>query len=145
MYLSERECQGRPVEHSNMGSRMGLIGCLIIVVAIVLQLRGATAETVYTVGDSLGWAVPPNTSYYSTWATTNLQTFLLGDSLGKLSTSEIGDLKHLLHKHTYSFDQSSTNFFFFFSNNFLQNLKSLVLPMHVSLLHPQFFYSKFAI
>ncbi|XP_059431625.1 umecyanin-like [Corylus avellana] len=63
-----------------MGSRMGLIGWLVIVVAI-LQLRGATAETVYTVGDSLGWAVPPNTSYYSTWATTNLQTFLLGDSL----------------------------------------------------------------
>jgi hypothetical protein len=66
----------------NMGSRMGLIGCFVIVVGILV--RGATAKTVYEVGGSLGWTIPPNTSYYSTWATTNLQTFLLGDELCKL-------------------------------------------------------------
>ncbi|KAB1199388.1 Cucumber peeling cupredoxin [Morella rubra] len=63
-----------------MASRMGLIGCLVIVVAL---LKCATAQTQiasveYEVGDSLGWAVPPNTSYYSTWAST--KTFYLGDS-----------------------------------------------------------------
>ncbi|XP_062147705.1 umecyanin-like [Alnus glutinosa] len=62
-----------------MGSRMGLIGYFVIVVGILV--RGATAKTVYEVGGSVGWTVPPNTSYYSTWATTNLQTFLLGDEL----------------------------------------------------------------
>ncbi|KAB1199393.1 Umecyanin [Morella rubra] len=63
-----------------MASRMGLIWCLVIVVAL---LKCATAQTQiasveYEVGDSLGWAVPPNTSYYSTWAST--KTFYLGDS-----------------------------------------------------------------
>ncbi|KAG2718787.1 hypothetical protein I3843_03G229200 [Carya illinoinensis] len=64
-----------------MGSRMNMIiGCLIVVVALVLN--GASAATVtstgdYKVGDSLGWDVPPNTSYYSDWAST--QTFFLGD------------------------------------------------------------------
>ncbi|GMY35832.1 cucumber peeling cupredoxin-like [Fagus crenata] len=58
-----------------MGSRMGLIGCLIVVVAL---LNGATARE-YQVGDSLGWTVPPNTSYYTNWAST--KTFLLGDKL----------------------------------------------------------------
>jgi hypothetical protein len=66
-----------------MGSRTGLIGWLGIVVAIIL-VRGATAATDYEVGDSLGWTVPPNTSYYSTWAST--KTFYLGDKLCKLST-----------------------------------------------------------
>ncbi|XP_062149113.1 umecyanin-like [Alnus glutinosa] len=60
-----------------MGSRMGLIGCFVIVVSVLL--RGATAATVYEVGDSLGWTVPPNTTYYSTWAST--KTFFLGDKL----------------------------------------------------------------
>ncbi|GMY35830.1 cucumber peeling cupredoxin-like [Fagus crenata] len=63
-----------------MGSRMGLIGCLIVVVAL---LNGATAQVtsagVYEVGDSLGWTVPPNTSYYTNWAST--KTFFVGDRL----------------------------------------------------------------
>ncbi|GMY35831.1 cucumber peeling cupredoxin-like [Fagus crenata] len=58
-----------------MASRMGMIGCLIVVVAL---LNGATARE-YQVGDSLGWTVPPNTSYYTNWAST--KTFLLGDEL----------------------------------------------------------------
>ncbi|KAK7852663.1 umecyanin [Quercus suber] len=56
-----------------MASRMGLIGCLIVVVAQV------SAAVEYQVGDSLGWAIPPNTSYYSTWASS--KTFFLGDKL----------------------------------------------------------------
>lgn len=63
-----------------MGSRMGLIGCFVVVVAILL--RGATAATVYEVGDTVGWTVPPNTAYYATWAST--KTFFLGDKLCKL-------------------------------------------------------------
>ncbi|KAF3973640.1 hypothetical protein ACB098_01G311400 [Castanea mollissima] len=63
-----------------MASRMGLIGCLIVVVAL---LNGATTQVTaaveYQVGDSLGWAVPPNTSYYSTWASS--KTFFPGDKL----------------------------------------------------------------
>uniref|UniRef100_A0A2N9GY90 Phytocyanin domain-containing protein n=1 Tax=Fagus sylvatica TaxID=28930 RepID=A0A2N9GY90_FAGSY len=68
-----------------MGSRMGLIGCLIVVVAL---LNGATAQVtsagVYEVGDSLGWTVPPNTSYYTNWAST--KTFFVGDRLTQLVT-----------------------------------------------------------
>ncbi|KAB1199385.1 Blue copper protein [Morella rubra] len=56
-----------------MASRMGLIGCLVVAVALLK----CAAATEYQVGDSLGWAVPPNTSYYSTWAST--KTFYLGD------------------------------------------------------------------
>ncbi|XP_059431620.1 umecyanin-like [Corylus avellana] len=62
-----------------MGSRTGLIGWFGIVVAAIILLRGATAATVYEVGDSVGWTVPPNTSFYSTWAST--KTFFLGDKL----------------------------------------------------------------
>ncbi|KAB1199387.1 hypothetical protein CJ030_MR0G024278 [Morella rubra] len=47
-----------------MASRMELIECLVVVVAL-LKCAAATESQV---GDSLGWAVPPNTSYYSTWA-----------------------------------------------------------------------------
>jgi hypothetical protein len=63
-----------------MASRMGIVGCLIVVVAL---LNGATARE-YQVGDSLGWTVPPNTSYYTNWAST--KTFLLGDELSKQSS-----------------------------------------------------------
>ena len=73
-----------PQRPNKMGSRMGLIGCLMVVVAL---LNGATAQVtsagVYEVGDSLGWTVPPNTSYYTNWAST--KTFLLGDQLSKQS------------------------------------------------------------
>ena len=61
---------------------MGLIGCLIVVVA---SLNGATTQVTaaveYQVGDSLGWAVPSNTSHYSTWASS--KTFFPGDKLSK--------------------------------------------------------------
>ncbi|EXB96869.1 Blue copper protein [Morus notabilis] len=55
---------------------MGLMGCLLIIT--VALLKGATAES-YVVGDSLGWTVPPNTSFYSDW--TNSKTFHIGDEV----------------------------------------------------------------
>ncbi|KAF8393188.1 hypothetical protein HHK36_021429 [Tetracentron sinense] len=59
-----------------MASRMVFLGCGLLVAAL---LQGATAET-YTVGDSLGWTIPPGGPIaYSTWA--NQHTFRVGDIL----------------------------------------------------------------
>ncbi|KAF8393187.1 hypothetical protein HHK36_021428 [Tetracentron sinense] len=59
-----------------MASRMVFLGCVLLVAAL---LQGASAET-YTVGDSLGWTVPPGGPIaYSTWA--NQHTFRVGDIL----------------------------------------------------------------
>ncbi|EEF35203.1 stellacyanin [Ricinus communis] len=61
------------------GSRMmGLVGFLVVAVGL---LQGANAATKYTVGDSLGWTVPPSNSvgFYEDWA--NNRTFQIGDSL----------------------------------------------------------------
>ncbi|KAK7859747.1 umecyanin [Quercus suber] len=61
-----------------MAIRMGLIVCLIVGVALLnAATTQVTATVEYQVGDSLGWTVPPNTSYYSTWASS--KTFFLGD------------------------------------------------------------------
>ena len=62
----------------NMG--LNLIGCSIVVMAFVI---GAThAATEYKVGDSFGWSVPTNESFYSDWAAT--KKFFVGDKLSKL-------------------------------------------------------------
>lgn len=62
-----------------MVSQKGLIGCLLLIV--VALWKGATAET-YTVGDDLGWTIPPAGSVaYSTWA--NAKRFQIGDTIGK--------------------------------------------------------------
>ncbi|KAM4133202.1 hypothetical protein ACJW30_01G310800 [Castanea mollissima] len=42
-------------------------------------LKGATAAQTYLVGDSFGWNVPPNSSYYTIWA--SKRTFYVGDLL----------------------------------------------------------------
>ncbi|KAK9989250.1 hypothetical protein SO802_029489 [Lithocarpus litseifolius] len=60
-----------------MARGMGLCCCFIVVVMILL--KGATAAQTYEVGDSLGWVVPPNSSYYSEWASN--KTFYDGDKL----------------------------------------------------------------
>ncbi|WCJ30035.1 hypothetical protein M5689_011621 [Euphorbia peplus] len=66
-----------------MGDR--LIGLMISALALtlILILEGSVANgaTTFTVGDSLGWTVPPNNSmdYYQNWAANH--TFLIGDSL----------------------------------------------------------------
>ncbi|KAL5547806.1 hypothetical protein UlMin_003037 [Ulmus minor] len=54
---------------------MGLIGCLVVVLALV---KGATADF-YVVGDNLGWTIPPNTSFYSEWASS--KDFEIGDQV----------------------------------------------------------------
>ncbi|KAL5547807.1 hypothetical protein UlMin_003038 [Ulmus minor] len=54
---------------------MGLIGCLVVVLALV---KGATADF-YVVGDNLGWTIPLNTSFYSEWASS--KDFEIGDQV----------------------------------------------------------------
>jgi len=63
-----------------MARGMGLCCCFIVVV--VALLKGATAAQTYSVGDSFGWKVPPNSSYYTVWA--SKRTFNVGDKLSKL-------------------------------------------------------------
>ena len=60
-------------------AKMALSWCFIVVVMALL--KGATAAQTYEVGDSLGWEVPPNISYYSKWASN--KTFYAGDKLCK--------------------------------------------------------------
>lgn len=66
-----------------MGRDMNMIACLSLMVMVGLVpmlMKGATAAD-YVVGDSLGWTLPPNTSFYSDWAAS--KTFQLGDVVGK--------------------------------------------------------------
>ncbi|PRQ46336.1 putative Blue (type 1) copper binding protein [Rosa chinensis] len=56
--------------------RASMIACLSLMVVMVGLMKGATAAE-YVVGDSLGWTLPPNTSFYSDWAAS--KTFQLGD------------------------------------------------------------------
>lgn len=56
---------------------MGLmLGMLIL--GIALQ-QGAVA-VIHEVGDELGWSIPTDESFYSSWA--SKQTFHVGDELG---------------------------------------------------------------
>lgn len=66
-----------------MAKQMGLmgLGCFIFMM-VALQINGAAAAT-YQVGDSLGWTVPPNTSFYTNWSSS--KNFQIGDSAGKHS------------------------------------------------------------
>ena len=41
-----------------------------------MYIKGATTAQ-YLVGDSFGWNVPPNSSYYTIWA--SKRTFYVGD------------------------------------------------------------------
>ncbi|KAM0969365.1 hypothetical protein COP2_018012 [Malus domestica] len=67
-----------------MGGRKDMntmIACLVVMAVAcpsLLNLKGATAAE-YVVGDSLGWTVPPNTSFYSDWAAS--KTFQIGDTV----------------------------------------------------------------
>lgn len=68
-----------------MSSRVSMVGLFFIVsaLALAISLHGANAATTYTVGDSLGWTIPPNNSveFYEDWA--NNKTFQIGDSVCK--------------------------------------------------------------
>ncbi|KAJ7978944.1 Blue copper protein [Quillaja saponaria] len=74
-----------------MASGLGMIGCLIVAVALVMGPTQISA-TEYNVGDSLGWTVPPHANYYSDWASTN--RFFVGDKLifNWTGTHTVGDL-----------------------------------------------------
>ncbi|KAM7266876.1 hypothetical protein ACFE04_009042 [Oxalis oulophora] len=58
-------------------SRISLmLGCFIVAISL---LSGATTATQYTVGDDFGWNLPPNDTFYQTWA--NNKSFVVGDKL----------------------------------------------------------------
>ena len=58
--------------------KMVLFGYLMVAAALLI---GATADT-HTVGNSLGWTVPPAGSVaYKTWA--GITDFAVGDTVGK--------------------------------------------------------------
>lgn len=77
-----------------MASRLGLVGCFIVIVALVL--KGSSAAT-YTVGDGLTWTIPPGGEIaYRTWARS--KSFNIGDVIGKHSLIFLQmSLKELLH------------------------------------------------
>ena len=57
-------------------------GCLLVVMVALLKI--AAAADTYTVGDDLGWTIPPAGSIaYSTWART--KSFDVGDVIGKFN------------------------------------------------------------
>lgn len=62
-----------------MAKRLDIVFLAVIAVAALLQ--SSVAQTSHTVGDALGWTIPPNgASDYSNWATG--KTFAVGDILG---------------------------------------------------------------
>ncbi|KAJ9163084.1 hypothetical protein P3X46_022794 [Hevea brasiliensis] len=52
---------------------------LDLIILVASMVGAAAAATTYTVGDTTGWRVPPNTSFYDTWVANKL--FEAGDSL----------------------------------------------------------------
>ncbi|KAA8540494.1 hypothetical protein F0562_024587 [Nyssa sinensis] len=57
-----------------------LMSFVIVGVIAAVMIQCAAAQTEYVVGDSLGWAVPPNGAQaYTTWASS--KTFVVGDIL----------------------------------------------------------------
>ncbi|XP_041004838.1 uclacyanin-2-like [Juglans microcarpa x Juglans regia] len=61
-----------------MAKRLDIVFLAVIAVAALLQ--SSVAQTSHTVGDALGWAIPPNgASDYSNWAAG--KTFAVGDIL----------------------------------------------------------------
>ncbi|XP_041006817.1 umecyanin-like [Juglans microcarpa x Juglans regia] len=64
----------------SMGRRhLFIMDCLVLIMVALNIIEAATAATTFEVGGSLGWTVPPNTSYYATWASS--KTFAVGDTL----------------------------------------------------------------
>lgn len=61
---------------------MVLIGCLMVV-SMVGLIKETSGDT-YTVGDSIGWTLPPAGNIaYSTWSRT--KSFDIGDVVGKFT------------------------------------------------------------
>ncbi|OAY47159.1 umecyanin [Manihot esculenta] len=55
-----------------------MVAALAIVILAAVSLHGADAAT-YVVGDAFGWQNPPNSTFYSSWASSH--NFTVGDSL----------------------------------------------------------------
>ncbi|KAF5194540.1 Uclacyanin [Thalictrum thalictroides] len=70
-----------------MAHYFGLIGCVIVLVAL---LEGAAAQTTHIVLDNRGWIIPlpEGASVYTNWAAT--KTFMVGDTL----VFNFGDNEH---------------------------------------------------
>lgn len=60
--------------------KMASFNAVVVCALLVLCMFVPSLATVYTVGDTSGWAIGPD---YSTW--TSGKTFAVGDSLGKFS------------------------------------------------------------
>lgn len=55
---------------------------LVLLLIVMVMKTISDAQNSHTVGDSIGWTIPPNANTYSTWAAS--QTFAVGDTLGNL-------------------------------------------------------------
>lgn len=53
---------------------------MAVLLLVAAALWRCSSAATHTVGESLGWTVPPNPTAYDDWAST--QTFVLGDVLG---------------------------------------------------------------
>ncbi|KAI6681632.1 hypothetical protein NL676_035513 [Syzygium grande] len=79
-----------------MATRVNLTAWLIMVISAGF-IHVAAAATDYTVGDELGWTVPPNISYYQSWAAS--KNFTVGDRLffnwtGNHTVAEVSKAEH---------------------------------------------------
>ena len=63
-----------------MARKMGLVMSMMFIFMVALMSKCASAESYY-VGDDFGWAIPPNTTFYSEWASS--KTFQIDDQIRK--------------------------------------------------------------
>ena len=63
-----------------MAKNIGPMGCMFMVVLCLLSFAASSDAKRYYVGESYGWSIPPNQTFYSDWASS--KKFLVGDFLG---------------------------------------------------------------
>lgn len=80
----------------NMNNVM-VLAIAIVAISVVLP---TTEAALYSVGDELGWTIPPQAGYYAAWASKH--SFFVNDILGELVN--------------YLLDFILLNFFFFLLN-----------------------------
>ncbi|XP_008779708.1 cucumber peeling cupredoxin-like [Phoenix dactylifera] len=64
---------------SGKGGKVSWSVAALMVALVAASLALETAAATHVVGGSTGWIIPPNSSFYSDWAST--QTFAVGDTL----------------------------------------------------------------
>ncbi|KAL9339704.1 hypothetical protein Peur_068719 [Populus x canadensis] len=57
----------------------GLGMAFLAAIAVAALIHGSAAQSTHTVGDTTGWAIPPSSAFYSTWAAS--QNFSVDDIL----------------------------------------------------------------